>query len=140
MIPIIGSIYLDPDELQFSFIRASGPGGQNVNKVSSAVQLRFNAAASPSLPEEVRQRIIREAGRKATRAGVIVIEAKRFRHQTRNREDATARLVEMIIRAAKPTKLRRASKPTRSSVTNRLKTKKHRGATKKLRRSPVAED
>lgn len=140
MIRITSSIYLDPDELHFSFIRASGPGGQNVNKVSSAVQLRFNALDSPSLPDQVRRRLIREAGRKATRDGVVVIEAKRFRHQTRNREDATERLVAMLVQAAKPLKPRRPSRPTRSSVTNRLKTKKQRGATKKLRRSPAAED
>lgn len=140
MIPVTPHIKLDPDELTFSFIRASGPGGQNVNKVSSAVQLRFDAAQSPSLPVEVRRRLIDQAGQKATRDGVIVIEAKRFRHQTRNREDAVDRLVAMIAQAAKTPIRRRPSKPTRSSVANRLKTKKQRSTVKKLRRGPRPED
>lgn len=140
MIPVTSHISLNPDELTFSFIRASGPGGQNVNKVASAVQLRFDAAQSPSLPAEVRHRLIDQAGRKATRDGVIVIEAKRFRHQTRNREDAVDRLVAMIVDAAKTPLRRRPSKPTRTSVANRLRTKKQRSTVKKLRRGPGSED
>lgn len=140
MISVTPNISLDPSELHFSFIRASGPGGQNVNKVASAVQLRFDAAHSASLPNDVRRRLIEQAGQKANRNGIILIEAKRFRHQTRNREDAVDRLVAMIVRAAKPPTRRRPSKPTRSSIANRLKTKKQKGATKKLRRGPAPED
>ncbi|NKB44891.1 MAG: aminoacyl-tRNA hydrolase [Alphaproteobacteria bacterium] len=136
MIAITDHITLDPEELEFSFVRASGPGGQNVNKVSSAVQLRFNAATSQSLPPHIRTRIIALAGRRANRHGVIVIEAKRFRHQTRNREDAIERLVALIVEATKIYRPRRASKPPKTSVKKRLNEKKHRGTVKQLRRGP----
>src|SRR4030042_1097153 len=99
MIRIGRSIILDDGELEFSFIRSSGPGGQNVNKVSTAVQLRFHAAASKNLPEEVRFRLIRLAGKKMTRKGVLVIPASRFRSQEMNREDAVERLVQLIRQA-----------------------------------------
>ncbi|MBT4739655.1 MAG: aminoacyl-tRNA hydrolase [Rhodospirillaceae bacterium] len=136
MIAITDHINLDPGELEFSFVRASGPGGQNVNKVSSAVQLRFNAAASPSLPPHVRSRVVTLAGRRANRHGIIVIEAKRFRHQTRNREDALDRLVALIVDASKITRPRRASKPSKTSKKKRLNEKKRRGTVKQLRRGP----
>ncbi len=140
MISITDHITLDPEELEFSFVRASGPGGQNVNKVSSAVQLRFNAAESPSLPPDVRSRVISLAGRRTNRQGIIVIEAKRFRHQTRNREDALERLVALIVKATQIDRPRRAGKPPKSSRTKRLNEKKRRGTVKQLRKGPGAMD
>ncbi|MDG2242349.1 MAG: alternative ribosome rescue aminoacyl-tRNA hydrolase ArfB [Rhodospirillaceae bacterium] len=140
MISITDHITLDPEELEFSFVRASGPGGQNVNKVSSAVQLRFNAAESPSLPPDVRSRVISLAGRRANRQGIIVIEAKRFRHQTRNREDALNRLVALIVKATQVGRPRRPGKPPKSSRTKRLNEKKRRGSVKQLRKGPGTMD
>jgi ribosome-associated protein len=140
MISITDHITLDSEELEFSFVRASGPGGQNVNKVSSAVQLRFNAAESPSLPPDGRSRVISLAGRRTNRQGIIVIEAKRFRHQTRNREDALERLVALIVKATQIDRPRRAGKPPKSSRTKRLNEKKRRGTVKQLRKGPGAMD
>ena len=100
MIPVTPTVALRDDELEFRFVRASGPGGQNVNKVSTAVELRFDAAHSPSLTDDVRTRLIRLAGTRANTEGVILIDARRHRSQTLNREDAVARLVELIQRAA----------------------------------------
>ncbi len=136
MISVTDHISLDPEELEFSFIRASGPGGQNVNKVSSAVQLRFNAALSPSLPPNIKQRVISLAGQKATRDGVIVIEAKRYRHQVRNREDALDRLTALISDASTIDRPRRKGRPTKNSVKKRLNEKKKRGTVKQLRQGP----
>lgn len=137
---ISDSISLNSDEIEFSFIRASGPGGQNVNKVSSAVQLRFNAAGSVSLSNEAKQRLLDLAGQRATRDGFIVIEAKRFRTQARNREDAIERLASLISQALHTDKPRRKSRPTRNSVQRRLTSKKKRGSTKEMRRGPQQED
>lgn len=123
MIEITPRISLQDDELTFDAIRASGPGGQNVNKVSSAVQMRFDARQSPSLPDDVAARLIRLAGARATKEGVIVITAQRFRDQARNKEDAIARLVELIVRAAHVDKPRKATRPTRAGVEKRLQTK-----------------
>jgi ribosome-associated protein len=124
------TIEIDEAELSESFIRADGPGGQNVNKVSSAVQLRFNAAASLSLPEPVRYRLMTAAGAKMTGDGVIVITAKRFRDQSRNREDARARLIAMILEACIEPKLRRKTRPSRAAKKKRVDDKKVRSRTK----------
>ena len=124
------AIIIPEDELEESFVRASGPGGQNVNKVSSAVQLRFDVAASPSLPFEVKERLIRIAGRKATSAGVIVISANRFRDQPRNREDARARLADMVAQACVRPIFRRPTRPTRGSRERRLVAKTARAGIK----------
>ncbi len=133
MIQINDRIALHEDELEERFVRASGPGGQNVNKVSTAVQLRFDAAGSPSLTHTVRNKLLRLAGSRATTSGVIVITAERFSSQSRNRADAVARLVELIRKAAQPVKARRATRPTRASRERRLGEKKHRGELKRTR-------
>jgi ribosome-associated protein len=133
MIRITHSISLREDELDERFIRASGPGGQNVNKVSSAVQLRFDVRRSPSLPGNVRARLERLAGRRLTREGVLVIIAQRHRTQERNRQDALDRLIELIERAAVAPIPRRATKPTRGSRERRLESKKRRSSIKGLR-------
>jgi ribosome-associated protein len=130
---------LREEELEESFIRASGPGGQNVNKVASAVQLRFDARRSASLPDRLREPLLRLAGGKATREGVIVIEAGRFREQHRNREDARERLAELIRRAAQTPKPRRPSRPTAAARYRRLDDKKHRASLKQLRRRESGE-
>ena len=130
---ITPSLSLDPAELTISFIRASGPGGQNVNKVSSAAQLRFNLDASPSLPEPLKARARRLAGSRLTTEGEIVIPADRYRTQGLNRDDAVARLLELLREAAIPPKPRRKTRPTLASKTRRLESKSKRGGVKKLR-------
>ena len=136
MIPITASLSIDESEIHEDFVRASGPGGQNVNKVATSVQLRFDAANSRSLPEEVRQRLIALAGNRITADGVLIIEARRFRTQARNREDATARLVELIRSAAQKPIIRRKTRPTLASKERRLESKR-RGAENKRVRGPV---
>ena len=133
MIPVTESITLSEDEIEEHFIRSPGPGGQRVNKVETAVQLRFNAANSPALSAAVYGRLIPLAGRRMTRDGVIIITARRFRSQERNRQDALDRLVDLIRQAATPIKHRRPTKPTRGSKQRRLDTKRRRSTIKKGR-------
>ncbi|MCC6983664.1 MAG: aminoacyl-tRNA hydrolase [Bauldia sp.] len=136
LIPITSLISIDEREIEERFVRASGPGGQNVNKVSSAVQIRFDARNSPSLPEDVRQRLMRLAGSRLTNEGVIVITAERFRTQERNRSDAVERLKALIRQATEVPKPRRATRPTLASRRERLESKKRRSAIKQRRGAP----
>jgi ribosome-associated protein len=140
MIRITDHIAIDESEISESFIRASGPGGQNVNKLSTAVQLRFDVRHSPSLPGEVRARLERLAGRRLTRDGVLVLTAQRYRTQERNREDAVERLVELIRAATVRPVKRRPTKPTFASKVRRLEGKKRRGDVKALRGPKPGED
>ena len=133
MIRVNAEIELDEREIQEDFVRASGPGGQNVNKVSTAVQLRFDVARSPSLPDPVRARLIALGGRRVTQDGVLIIEAERYRSQRRNRDDALERLIELIREACEVDKPRRPTRPTLASRKRRLDSKQRRGETKKLR-------
>jgi ribosome-associated protein len=134
MIEITPSIKIDERELQIDFTRASGPGGQNVNKVATAVQLRFDVYAS-SLPGDVKWRLIHLAGNRITSEGVLLIEAKRFRTQEKNREDAIQRFVDLVRRALVKPKARKKTKPTQASKEERLKEKKRRAEIKKIRQS-----
>ena len=137
---ITASLSLDPAEIEISYIRASGPGGQNVNKVSSAAQLRFDLRRSPSLPDAVAVRAAKLAGSRLTLDGVIVITADRHRTQNQNREDAIERLIELLRAAAVPPKPRRATKPTLASKTRRLEGKTQRSGVKKLRSGKPSDD
>jgi ribosome-associated protein len=137
MIPVTDSIRLPDSELRFDFIRADGPGGQNVNKVATAVQLRFDAANSPSLPQAVRHRLLRLAGSRATKEGVVIIDARRFRSQAQNRRDAVQRLAELIRRAAARPLRRRPTRPTKAAMAKRLERKRRRSEAKRRRR-PVS--
>ncbi len=136
MIPITRTIAIDEKEIRESFVHAPGPGGQNVNKVATAVQLRFDARHSPSLPPEVRERLIRLAGKRVTLDGELLIDANRYRTQEQNREDARARLVQLIRQAAVKPKVRRATKPSRAAKARRREDKQRRSEHKKAR-APV---
>jgi ribosome-associated protein len=131
---------IDEKELQWVYVQSSGPGGQNVNKVATAVQLRFDVAHSASLPEEARKRLARLAGRRFTQDGVLIIEAKRYRTQEKNRRDALERLADLLKKASEKPKIRRKTKPTQASQQQRLARKRRRSEVKRLRGQPPSRD
>jgi ribosome-associated protein len=135
MIQVTPIIAIDENEIQLEFIRSSGPGGQNVNKVATAVQLRFDVVSSPSLPEDVRQRLLSLAGARLTEKGILIVEAQKFRTQGANRQDAIERLVELVRKAAQPPRIRHKTRPTLASRQRRLENKRRRSETKRFRTS-----
>jgi ribosome-associated protein len=139
MIQITPTIAIDESEFALEFVRASGPGGQNVNKVATAVQLRFDVHNSPSLSDDVRERLTHIAGKRMTEDGVLIIEARRFRTQERNRQDAIDRLVALIQKATQKTKTRRKTKPSIASKHRRLEAKRRQSEKKRLRQPPSGE-
>lgn len=136
MIRVNRHLVVDPSELDWRFVRASGPGGQNVNKVSTAVELRYDVRNSRSLPGDAKARLEKLAGTRMTSEGVLVIQAQRFRSQARNRDDALERLIDLVRRAAHRPKARVATAPTKASRERRLRAKKKNAATKLLRSRP----
>jgi ribosome-associated protein len=139
-IPITSSLSIDERELQWEFVRAQGPGGQKVNKTATAVQLRFDVINSPSLPTDIRERLMHLAAGKINRDGVLIIEARRYRTQKRNREDAQARLVELLRKATRKPKPRHKTTPPPEAEERRLKDKRLRGEKKRMRGSVPSDD
>ena len=140
MIYVTEYISISENEIKEDFVRSSGPGGQNVNKVATAVQLRFDVVNSPNLPEEVKNKLSKLAGKKMTDEGVLIIDSRKFRSQNRNREDALERLIKMIKKATEKPKKRIKTKPSRSAKEKRLQSKKHRSAVKISRKSVKIDD
>jgi len=133
MIEVATNLVIDESELQFDFVRAAGPGGQNVNKVATAVQLRFDVRNSPALPADVKERLLRLAGSRATEDGVLILVARQYRTQEQNRFDATQRLIALLRQALVPPKMRRATRPTVTARAARLTSKRQHGALKRTR-------
>jgi len=133
MIKITPSIKINDEEIELNFIRSPGPGGQNVNKVSSAVQLRFNVQGSPSIPQDVKPRLIKLAGKRLSSEGVLIIEARQYRSQDRNRQAALERLVRLVQQACVPPKPRHKTRPSHAAILRRLETKRKRSEIKRMR-------
>lgn len=140
MIEITSEIFLDDGELNWDFVRSSGPGGQKVNKVATAVQLRFDVSNSDSIPDDVKQRLVKIGGKRVTDEGTLIINARSHRSQIRNREDALDRLIALIREAAEAPTPRRATKPSKAANRRRLEEKKRQSAKKRLRKKPTLDD